>query len=125
MESKVSVDKLAAELRLQLQNFGDAIKEDINAATDKAANALRATLRSTSPVRTGGYKSKWQIKNTGEGLVYQRTVHNAKKYQISHILENGRSGGIGRRIHIAPARQDALDQFYQECLTIIQRQGGV
>ena len=96
----------------------DEVKEAVRTVSED----VKAEIQSRAPVKTGKYKKSWtvtKVEETAQSLV--NTVHSAKHYRLTHLLENGhakRGGGRTRSFpHIAPG--EALAE--KELLEIAER----
>ena len=89
----------------------DKVKELVDDTTKEATKELK----NTSPKRTGVYKKGWSSTNIKTGARSKtNTIHNKKKYQITHLLEKGyeKRGKSYRAIpHIAPVEKRAIKKF--------------
>ena len=125
----VRIDQLGDAIKAEIDAMNKEVIEKTNKAAEKAAKNAVKTLKATSPVRKdgkrrkhppGSYAKSWTVKNEGNALgVNTYTVHNAKHYQIAHLLEFGHiMAGTGKRAraipHIAPANEAATRQFIEE-----------
>lgn len=116
MAGKISVGQLADAVVEALQEYQDAVSEDIKKAAKDAADGCVKELRTTSPKLTGDYRKGWKKKKAYENSVSVRyTVHNATDYQLTHLLEKGHAKRGGGRVaaiqHIEPAEQHAIADF--------------
>lgn len=77
----------------------------------KAAKMAEATLKETSPKRTGKYAKGWTTEEHDTSRGFSVVVRNETKPGITHLLEKGhmtRKGGRTKAIpHILPAYQKA------------------
>ena len=133
----VDVTRLSAELHSQLDAFGDGVKKDIEQAVDESAEELKNKLRKSSPKRSRKqpYAAQWKVDDTTRALVHSKTVHNAKKYRLTHLLEKGTKDrttkrgwhrGAGPvRVHIKPPTDETLEKFEERCVEIIKQHGGI
>lgn len=122
----MKVDDLAkavmTAMREYQQDVTDALKEECVRTADDTVNLLKAT----SPKRSGGgsYARGWKQKTTYERKDDIRvTVHN-RKYQLTHLLENGHAKVNGGRVagipHIRPAEDFAAKQLEEDVKTRIK-----
>ena len=66
----------------------------LRSAVDKTARETVTKIKGQAPVKTGKYAGGWTSKVTtqdGRGR-YGRTVYNAPRYMLSHLLQNGHGG---------------------------------
>lgn len=103
---------MSREVRIQPQNFQDAVMkamEEAKTITDKAMTAaVEKTTKETiskikgaAPVKTGKYKKGWTSKVTtqkGRGA-YGKTVYNGTRYMLTHLLQNGHGGPRAAKPH--------------------------
>lgn len=128
---KITADQLGAEVAKALEEYSTAVTEALNDAAQKTAQDTAKLLKSTSPVRTDGFKRKyppgsyakgWGFEETGSAMGQKTfTVRNAKHYQLTHLLEHGHiDSKTGRRVgvrpHIASAEQAAIEEFTQQVM---------
>ena len=101
---RIKPEQLADTIKKELDDLAedttDTVKKVVQAAADTAVKDLKAT----SPKRTGKYAKSWtqkKIKDTSSG---KEIIVHARKYQLTHLLENGhakRGGGrVAARVHI-------------------------
>lgn len=107
-----------------LNEYVDDVKTATNNSIDKVAKeSVRKLKQSSSEFRrTGEYAKGWTLKKErGSGGIVSVTVHN-KKYQLTHLLENGHvvrngSGTYGRVNgvkHIKPVEEWAIKELPDE-----------
>lgn len=128
-ERIIRIDELSSAIKEEIEAMNKKAIEGVNKAAEKAAKEAVKDLKATSPVRHDGFKRKhapgsyaksWTKKKEGDALgVVNYTVHNAKHYQITHLLEHGHIiAGTGRRSkaipHIAPVNEKVSRQFVEE-----------
>lgn len=116
---KINVDGMADALDKEIRLATKEEVEKINEIAKKAADDGVAKLKTTSPRssrkggRLGHYADNWKVKVEKADFtgVNKITVYNDKKYQLTHLLENGHAiaGGTGRVAgikHIAPVEEE-------------------
>lgn len=118
--------RLASALTDYSQDVADAVKEVVEDVADEAVNELKTA----SPSLTGVYAKGWKKKKAYEADCEKRnTVYNQKKYQLTHLLENGHAkvstdragnrhelGNTRPRIHIAPV-EETIKRELEEKIT--------
>ena len=90
----------------------DGLVEYAGLATDvmkdcvtKAGNTVKSEVKANAPVRTGQYKKGWAVKKQKETAnSLELVVHNKKRYQLTHLLENGHAKRGGEGAGIPPYR---------------------
>lgn len=113
--STIDPSQLASEITKVLDEFQEATEEAVERGVIDAANQAVEELQNAHPPGSerynswNKYNSGWtrtQLKSNGKG--YEITVHN-KRYQLTHLLENGhalKGGGRARAFpHIAPVEE--------------------
>lgn len=107
-----------------LENYTDAINEQIGDLADEIANELKKDVVQKSPASSGAYKKSWAIKKEKKIGQVTVTLYNRKHYRLTHLLEKGharRGGGRTRAIpHILPAEQSAVERFEKGVEEIIR-----
>ena len=112
---------ITAQMNEILSDYNRQAQEAVDESAKEAAELCMNQLKNTSPRRPkhGEYARSWTIKTERVGLSNKYTVHNAKHYQLTHLLENGhicrnKKGTYGRVSpvkHIAPAADAAIQRF--------------
>lgn len=109
----MNANNLAAEINRQLQLYAGVLEEEIDKAAEEVAKDGVEKLKSSSPNKTGKYAKSWGIKKVGKIFV----LHN-KRYQLTHLLENGHAkvngGRVAPRVHIKPVEQQMIEDFEQK-----------
>ena len=119
---RVSIDQFPGAVMAQLEEYVSMASDEVKEAVRTVSEDVKAEIQSRAPVKTGKYKKSWtvtKVEETAQSLV--NTVHSAKHYRLTHLLENGhakRGGGRTRAFpHIAPG--EALAE--KELLEIAER----
>ena len=116
-------------VEIQMRKLLDQVNEEVQKAMDEGmkqtAKEAVAKLKSSSPRKTGKYARGWTTKQIDKnGIV----IHNAKHYQLTHLLENGhvirnKKGTYGRTSgikHIAPVEEWASDELPRRIMEKIE-----
>lgn len=93
-----------------------------NTAAKTVANEAANKLKNTSPKKTGKYARAWKVKTEKGSANIDKVVVYNKRYQLTHLLENGhvvrnKKGTYGRapaQPHIAPVNEWAADELPRE-----------
>ena len=120
----VDIEQTAHELAEALNDYSQETTDRVKEAVDEQADETVQELRKTSPKDSGGYAKGWRKKKAYEARFEKRnTVHNAKKYQLTHLLEypharknTDRAGVVhtsktprtAARVHIKPVEERAI-----------------
>lgn len=115
MGSKIDISHLSDEIAEALNEFNDDFNEEVMKLTNTVAQKTVATLKATSPEKTGSYREGWGFTRKfrykrGVSRVYTAIVHNKTDPQLTHLLEKGhadiRHGGrVAPIVHIEPAEE--------------------
>lgn len=131
MASKITVDKLDAEVKKILSQYGDEVSanlgEIVTEITQKGVKALKSESAATfgeSKQRKKKYKNTWTSKMVTGRLSKQGTIYNTQA-GLPHLLENGHalvSGGrkigeVAGRKHIAKVEDELVRLFEREVKT--------
>lgn len=122
--AKVSIDDFAEAINEMLDGYSDDVLNALVEATDEVAKQTVTELKQTSPKQTspkqtgGKYAKSWtKQKAKRTTLSATSTVYN-RRYQLTHLLENGhatRNGGRTKAYpHIAPAEDKLPEKLYTE-----------
>lgn len=92
--SHVKVDGLENAVKEALLGTKTLTENALRSAVDKTARETVTKIKGQAPVKTGKYARGWTSKVTtqdGRGR-YGRTVYNAPRYMLTHLLQNGHGG---------------------------------
>lgn len=114
----IKSDELQMIIDSVLTSYSKDVKNAITESAKEVAEDGKDQLKKTSPKRTGKYRQGWRVK-TREGATFVHcTIHNATKYQLTHLLENGhlnRDGSRTRAIpHIAPVEEYVQKEYIKK-----------
>ncbi len=122
----IDINNLADEVILALEEYTEEVTEQVKeAVTDAGKHALKV-VKDKSPEDSGDYKKGWKVTTAYDGPRDRRVVlHNKKKPQLTHILENGHEKQNGGRVegtpHISAAEKEAVDMFEKRVEEILQK----
>lgn len=110
--AKVSIDGLAAAVAKELAEYSQDVADGVKKEVRQVAKEMVQELKQTSPRDTGKYAAGWRERTEFESDEdIRELVYNAKKPQLTHLLENGHAKQNGGRVngkpHIRPAEQTA------------------
>ena len=119
MVAKVKPEQLDEAIRGQLETYSAEITKNINENLKEVAETTAETLKKGGAYkeRTGKYTPDWSVtarKAVSTIQSEQYSVHNRKRYQLTHLLEKGHVTRNGKRTrafeHILPAEQAAEER---------------
>ena len=119
MVVKVKPEQLDDAIRGQLETYSAEITKNINENLKEVADTTAETLKKGGAYkeRTGKYTPDWSVtarKAVSTIQSEQYSVHNRKRYQLTHLLEKGHVTRNGKRTrafeHILPAEQAAEER---------------
>lgn len=127
-EITTSIDKLAGEIALAVQEYTQDVSEAIEKKVDTTAKAIVDELKITSPKDTGKYAKGWTSKKSTKDGEYKQIVHNKDKPSLVHLLEFGHATMDGGRTeaqpHVQPAYEKHTANFESDIKRIIKNGGG-
>ena len=115
---------LSTQINQVLGKYEATVNDKVKELVDETTKEAAKELKSTSPKRTGAYKKSWSSTNIKTGARSKtNTVHNKKRYQLTHLLEKGHVGRDGKRVraipHIAPVEEKTIKKFERKVEDII------
>lgn len=121
---KVKNELVAEVIAQEIEQYINVTMSDIEEIVEKHGNELKERIKRDSPVNTGEYKKGWRVKKEGFGTGKPKCiVYNAKKGNITHLLEFGhakKSGGRTRAFpHIAKNEKDVQEEFEKEMVELL------
>ena len=112
---RIRPEQLADTIKKELDDLAEDTTDTVKKAVQEAADTAVKDLKAASPRHTGKYAKSWtqkKIKDTSSG---KEIIVHARKYQLTHLLENGhakRGGGRVRAIpHIGPAEEMGIREL--------------
>ena len=124
--SKISINKLAAEIAEGLKEFSQDVVERVDVSSERIGKAAVKKLKQTSPKDKGDYAKGWAMTTEKElAQPNRRIIHNKKHYRLVHLLEHGHVKVGGGRVkaipHVAPAEEEVVQDFTREVEEAIRR----
>lgn len=125
MAERVDVNGINDYLRKILDEYGEEVKELVDEVIEDSAKEGVAKLKAVKFPKgiqwnkkrknLGRYSKGWKIKKEMTRMGEKIVIHNAKDYQLTHLLENGHYNKLTNRMtraypHIAPVN-DYLESF--------------
>lgn len=111
------IEKIESELMEILRDYHDLTDEEMEQVVKKTANTVKNAIKQEAPHDTERYKDSWATKKTtSKRHKTVITIHSKKRYQLTHLLENGHKltdrngnkiGDVKEIPHIAPATENA------------------
>lgn len=129
--STVSIDGLSDAINKTMEQWAGATTEAVHLGINETANFAVKQLQSANPQGSGKYHS-WSAYNSGwtasslrSGRYLSKTVHNAKHYRLTHLLERGHvlaNGGRAQAFpHIAPVADECESLLLDNVKKYIQQ----
>ena len=122
MARKVPADRLSAEIKSILAEYGgevaDSMGDAVKKVTRAGAKALRAESKQKFPKGSGAYAKGWTSsvdtkKRSAQGVIYNKDLPG-----LPHLLEHGHANrGGGRtagRVHIKTIEDEVVKDFDKE-----------
>lgn len=121
---RIRADELTDTVKRELGGYAEDLTEKVKRAVQDAADTAVKDLRATSPKDTGRYAKSWTQKKVMETSSEKAVTVYARRYQLTHLLENGhakRGGGrVAARVHIKPVEEKVSKQLEAD----IRKQAG-
>lgn len=115
-----SIDDFANEITNTLKQYTDEVEKGLEEAKEEVTKDGAKTLRDTSPKRTGKYAKGWRAKKVRKAWV----IHNARRWQVTHLLEKGYAKVNGGRVagipHIAPVEEQVIKEYEKKVEKVIK-----
>lgn len=124
MGRKMKPDQLSGEILDILDEYQETVTDRVKKAVLDTASDTVKELKKTSPKRTGKYAKSWTKKVVKDTSQEEYVTIYARRYQLTHLLENGhakRGGGRTKAVsHIRPAEQKAVKKLEEEITKGVQ-----
>lgn len=100
-----SPDQIAKELTKILSEYSELATDEVRDIITEVGTLAKNRVAEASPKAKGKYKRGWTVRAEGSGTKIRIVVHN-KRYQLTHLLENGhrtryKTGRYGSRSRAA------------------------
>lgn len=120
-----TVDDFVKEITSELYAYKQDIADDLKKEIIEEGKTCVAELKVTSPKSSGEYAKGWKVKRLHESNDDIRiAVHNSKKYQLTHLLEDGHAKRGGGRVeahpHIEQAEKNVSERLNKKVKIIIR-----
>lgn len=113
MADKVDISnpkKLGELIDKYMKDYAGQVEDALENSMTEVGNEAVKTLKKTAPSKTGKYKKAWRVEWKKKRLGYEGQIYNAKRGQLTHLLEFGhplvRNGKVVGQVkaqpHIAP-----------------------
>ena len=112
---RIRPEQLADTIKRELDDLEEDTIDKVKKAVQDAADTAVKDLKATSPKRTGKYAKSWTQRKVKETSSEKEIVVHARRYQLTHLLENGhakRGGGrVAPRVHIKPVEEKVSEKL--------------
>jgi len=125
----VTIDGLASEIVLAVQQYTEAVSAAIEAELDNTSKAVLDEIRGSTAYRdrTGKYRKGWRRTKESSAGSTRYTIHNKDRPALVHLLEFGhakRGGGrVDAKAHVRPAYDAHVPAMEERIKRIIQNGG--
>ena len=110
-----------------LEAYTREVADEVRDAAVKVGEEAAGELRASGPKKTGKYSKSWKIKVVEGDETIHVTVHNARYYRLTHLLENGHANRDGSRTrgrpHIKPVEEKVKDEYLKAVEEAIRKGG--
>lgn len=121
---RIRPEQLADTIKKELDDLEEDTIDKVKKAVQDAADTAVKDLKATSPRRTGKYAKSWTQRKVKETSSEKEIVVHARRYQLTHLLENGhakRGGGrVSPRVHIKPVEEKISEELENDIKRKIQ-----
>ena len=112
---RIRPEQLADTIKKELDDLAEDTTDTVKKAVQEAADTAVKDLKVTSPKRTGRYAKSWTQKKVKDNSSGKEIIVHARRYQLTHLLENGhakRGGGrVVARVHIRPVEEKVSEKL--------------
>lgn len=124
--AKVTIDGLADAVAKELANYSQDVADGVKKEVRQVSREMVQELKRTSPRDSGQYAAGWRERTEFESAEdIRERVYNAKKPQLTHLLEHGHAKQNGGRVngkpHIGPAEQEAEKKLTNGIKVVVRK----
>lgn len=116
----IGVDALANTISATLQQYKDALVDDVNEAAKETGKSVVKDIkqRALDAYGSKGYADSWRVdKLKVRNRNAETYIVHSDDYRIAHLLEKGHAtvngGFVKGRPHIAPAEEKGIETFQE------------
>lgn len=124
---RIKPEQLADTIMKELDDLAEDTTDTVKKVVQEAADTAVKELKATSPKKTGKYAKSWTQKKVKETSSGKEIVVHARRYQLTHLLENGhakRDGGrVAARVHIKPVEEHVSEKLENDIRRKIESGG--
>lgn len=118
-------DDFSKQLVSAMQEYSNLLEEDIKEILSDVGKEAKAKVSAASPTRSGKYAKGWTVKKEFRKGKFKVTVHD-KRYQLTHLLENGHrkrngSGWVSAQPHINAVNEWAEQELESRIRKAVQK----
>lgn len=121
---KVKIDDLAATVELELNQYGEDVREGIAAIVKRVSAKCVRRLQQRSPKRTGRYAKSWTKQESKPPAQPSAIIYNREYGWLVHLLENGHAKAGGGRVegvpHVGPAAEEAERELVADAENLLR-----
>lgn len=115
MSRIIPLQELEVEIQKELSAYSLEVAEEVKSELTKASKSAVQEIKALSPRDSGEYASGWKVKKEFESSNDIRLrIYNAKKPQLTHLLENGHAkvggGRVPGKVHIWTVEQKLIKE---------------
>lgn len=117
---RVKVNQLEQAFAELLTEFKEQCEQEVDEALEQAAETANEEVKKEPPGAGKyhswkSYSNGWKVDKEVRAYGTTYTIHNKKKYQLTHLLEEGHVNVDGSRArafpHVAPAAEKAVKEL--------------
>lgn len=108
--SSIQIGDFSKDVKKLLHEYGADVNKVVRVQVKKAAESAKKNLQKSSPHRTGSYAKGWRTASSGDDARPSARVYNAKRWQLTHLLEKGHAKKNGGRVPAIPHIEAAADR---------------
>ena len=115
---------VSQQMKKILTDYTDEVKELVTEVLEEVGHEAAGELKTAGSFKGRKYRSGWDTTVETHRTFDSVTVHNKKKYRLTHLLEFGhacRGGGRTRAFpHIAPVNEKATKEAERKIIKKIE-----
>ena len=118
MSKTIKPDGFANAVKSLIDEYGEEVQKDIDEVIPQVAKEAQRKLKSAGKPSWKVYNASWAVDVQNKRLGIVATVHNRKRYKLTHLLEFSHpmpQGGMSTAYpHIAPVNDWVQDEVIRK-----------